>query len=105
MGKSESNLGKTFLKSLLIYLVIFLGLAGSIFSNEIVAVGTPLVKIEVDFRVLRELSWMHKNDQNISLLSTLMDRITDGRLEKIRYSTYLKVESSTRFTLLTAQVM
>ena len=33
MKKSESNLGKNLLKSLLIYLVVFLGLAGSVFSN------------------------------------------------------------------------
>ena len=32
MKKSESNLGKTLLKSLLIYLVVFLGLAGSVLS-------------------------------------------------------------------------
>ena len=50
MKKSESNLGKTLLQSLLIYLVVFLGLAGSVFSNEIVAVGTPLVKIESGFQ-------------------------------------------------------
>ena len=73
--------------------------------NEIVAVGTPLVKIESGFQGSTRIELDAQKRSEYLVVIDFDGQNYRWKTRENKISTYLKVESSTRFTLLTAQVM